>query len=491
MLCERTSILYQELEITKYGSMYAGWIWVYTFLIYAAYHMSRKPISVVKTVLNENCSKINESLYLNDSHFCDYAPFDGDNSQSLLGLLDSAYLFMYAFAMFFSGVIAERSRLNVFLSIGMMLSGIMTAAFGFGYTFNIHVFSYFFIVQSSGWPGVVAVMGNWYGKRKRGLIMGIWNSHTSVGNILGTLIATAFLNSRWDFSFIVPGIIIFCLGVFALFFLIPEPENVGLENPNYPVLEDDEEQPRLNSSQEEEVREPLLSQDETSSEKSEIINRSEQKDVPISFLKALTIPGVMEFAFSLFFSKLVSYTFLYWLPHYLADTTDNTASESGLMSTFFDIGGIIGGILAGMLNDWTEMPASVCTVLLIFAVVFIYIYQLISVTLTRAGNIVMLIVVGLLVNGPYALITTAVSAALGTHSSLQGNSKALSTVTSIIDGTGSLGAAVGPLITGVLTNLESWSYVFIMMIIADICSCLLLVRLVKREITIQIERLKS
>lgn len=51
----------------------------------------------------------------------------------------------------------------------------------------------------------------------------------------------------------------------------------------------------------------------------------------------------------------------------------------------------------------------------------------------------MLIVVGLLVNGPYALITTAVSAALGTHSSLQGNSKALSTVTSIIDGTGSLG----------------------------------------------------
>ncbi|RXG73067.1 Glucose-6-phosphate exchanger SLC37A2 [Armadillidium vulgare] len=147
-----------------------------------------------------------------------------------------------------------------------------------------------------------------------------------------------------------------------------------------------------------------------------------------------------------------------------------------------------------MLNDWTEMPASVCTVLLIFAVVFIYIYQLISITLTRAGNIVMLIVVGLLVNGPYALITTAVSAALGTHSSLQGNSKALSTVTSIIDGTGSLGAAVGPLITGVLTNLESWSYVFIMMIIADICSCLisyLLVRLVKREITIQIERLKS
>lgn len=46
---------------------------------------------------------------------------------------------------------------------------------------------------------------------------------------------------------------------------------------------------------------------------------------------------------------------------------------------------------------------------------------------------------GALVNGPYALITTAVSAELGTHDSLQGSSKALATVTAIIDGTGSIG----------------------------------------------------
>lgn len=54
-------------------------------------------------------------------------------------------------------------------------------------------------------------------------------------------------------------------------------------------------------------------------------------------------------------------------------------------------------------------------------------------------NVGLLILVGLLVNGPYALITTAVSAELGTHHSLQGNSKALATVTAIIDGTGSIG----------------------------------------------------
>lgn len=57
-------------------------------------------------------------------------------------------------------------------------------------------------------------------------------------------------------------------------------------------------------------------------------------------------------------------------------------------------------------------------------------------------SIFLLIVVGILVNGPYALISTAVSAELGTHSSIEGSSKALATVTAIIDGTGSIGNAV-------------------------------------------------
>jgi len=53
-----------------------------------------------------------------------------------------------------------------------------------------------------------------------------------------------------------------------------------------------------------------------------------------------------------------------------------------------------------------------------------------------SGTVGLLLFVGLMVNGPYALITTAVSADLGVHPSLQGSSKALATVTAIIDGTG-------------------------------------------------------
>lgn len=43
-------------------------------------------------------------------------------------------------------------------------------------------------------------------------------------------------------------------------------------------------------------------------------------------------------------------------------------------------------------------------------------------------NIALMMAAGFFVNGPYALITTAVSADLGTHQSLAGNEKALATV---------------------------------------------------------------
>lgn len=59
----------------------------------------------------------------------------------------------------------------------------------------------------------------------------------------------------------------------------------------------------------------------------------------------------MEFSLALFFAKLVSYTFLFWLPLYLESSTGYDAETSARLSTAFDIGGVFGGILAGYLSD--------------------------------------------------------------------------------------------------------------------------------------------
>lgn len=50
---------------------------------------------------------------------------------------------------------------------------------------------------------------------------------------------------------------------------------------------------------------------------------------------------------------------------------------------------------------------------------------------------------GFFIGGPSNMISSAISADLGRQDLVQGSSEALATVTGIVDGTGSIGAAVG------------------------------------------------
>ncbi|XP_009696174.1 PREDICTED: sugar phosphate exchanger 2, partial [Cariama cristata] len=409
---------------------------------------------------------------------------DGDNYKELFGALDNAFLVAYAIGMFirYPGPLhpfslhTPRLPLRYYLSGGMVLSGLFTALFGLGYFWDIHVLWYFIVVQvcnglvqTTGWPSVVACVGNWFGKGKRGLIMGVWNSHTSVGNILGSLIAGVWVSSAWGLSFVVPGIIIAAMGIVCFFFLVEYPEDVGCS----PPLHHDAGGATTNEKDLEAVTSnegPLSISGQSSANRSDGPKEPAEEPEAISFLGALRIPGVVEFSLCLLFAKLVSYTFLYWLPLYIVNVAHFSAKEAGDLSTLFDVGGILGGIFAGLISDYSGGRATTCCVMLVIAAPMLFLYN--HVGQNGIGtSIAMLIVCGALVNGPYALITTAVSADLGTHESLKGNAKALSTVTAIIDGTGSVGAALGPLLAGLISP-TGWNNVFYMLIAADVLACL-------------------
>ena len=393
---------------------------VLTFLVYTSYHLSRKPISIVKN--SDAFLHCGANHTTNTSCTSWISAINGKSEQeakTYLGLLDTSYLFSYAFFMFFSGMLAERMDLRYFLAMGMICSGLFTFLFGLAYAANIHSLAFFISIQiitgafqASGWPGVVTVMANWFGKGRRGLIMGLWNSHTSLGNILGSLIAGAFVTSNWGLSFIVPGAIIAAVGFVLFLFLVPRPEDIGLTSDvgDHRDEEGGETEPLMEDKEEEHTPE---------------IREVEER--AIGFTGALRIPGVVEFSLCLFFSKLVSYTFLYWLPNYIHQTSHVDAQESAILSTIFDIGGIVGGIIAGLISDSTGRPASTCSVMLITAVPCMFLYQWLEgggckITPDHGApvhntcftlSILITLVTGVLVNGPYALITTAVSAELG------------------------------------------------------------------------------
>uniref|UniRef100_A0A671MFD0 Glycerol-3-phosphate transporter-like n=1 Tax=Sinocyclocheilus anshuiensis TaxID=1608454 RepID=A0A671MFD0_9TELE len=445
-----------------------------TFLLYTSFHLSRKPISIVKSELHKNCSHVMEAPtessssqqpVLHPELDCSWKPFDRNNYKQLLGAMDYSFLCAYAIGMYLSGIIGERLPIRLYLTVGMLTSGLFTCLFGLGYIYDIHSLGFYIfvqvangLVQTTGWPSVVTCIGNWFGKGRRGLIMGLWNSHTSVGNILGSLIAGYYVSSNWGLSFIVPGVIIAAMGVICFLFLI---EHMDTKPFFFCFLTGSWDTELLLGQESIGVCVPV---------QQVVVVKSEAEPSAISFMGALRIPGVVEFSLCLLFAKLVSYTFLFWLPLYITKTAHLDAKKAGDLSTLFDVGGIVGGILAGVLSDKLGKRATTCAVMLLLAAPTLYGFSMMS-QFGLGPTIGMLLVCGGLVNGPYALITTAVSADLGTHKSLKGNARALSTVTAIIDGTGSVGAAVGPLLAGLL-SARGWDQVFYMLMTADFLALL-------------------
>ncbi|XP_032132675.1 glucose-6-phosphate exchanger SLC37A1 isoform X2 [Sapajus apella] len=490
---------------------YRAFIFILTFLLYASFHLSRKPISIVKGELHKYCTAWDEAnvrfsskagsvapdqLADNETD-CGWAPFDKSNYQQLLGALDYSFLCAYAVGMYLSGIIGERLPIRYYLTFGMLASGAFTALFGLGYFYNIHSFGFYVVtqvinglVQTTGWPSVVTCLGNWFGKGRRGLIMGVWNSHTSVGNILGSLIAGYWVSTCWGLSFVVPGAIVAAMGIVCFLFLIEHPKDVRCSSTlvtHSKAYENGTNRLRLqkqilksekNRPLDPEMQCLLLSDGKGSVHANHMVilpGDSGSATAAISFTGALKIPGVIEFSLCLLFAKLVSYTFLFWLPLYITNVDHLDAKKAGELSTLFDVGGIFGGILAGVISDRLEKRATTCGLMLLLAAPTLYIFSTIS-KMGLEATVAMLLLSGALVSGPYALITTAVSADLGTHKSLKGNAHALSTVTAIIDGTGSVGAALGPLLAGLISP-SGWSNVFYMLMFADACALLVSPRL--------------
>lgn len=192
------------------------------------------------------------------------------------------------------------------------------------------------------------------------------------------------------------------------------------------------------------------------------------------------------YAFALFFAKLVAYTFLYWLPYYISSTEVGgktlSAAEAGKLSILFDVGGVVGGIVAGFLSDASSSPAIISCSFVYLAIPVLYLYREYG-SMSFPMNIGLMMTAGFFVNGPYALITTAVSADLGSSESVKGE-KALATVTAIIDGMGSIGAALGPMATGYISELPGgFDNVFTMLYGSALSAGLLLSSLVLRELS--------
>lgn len=409
-------------------------VWLVTFGSYMAFHWSRKVYSVVKA---------------------DMGPALG-LSTTEIGALDTVFLATYALCMPVCGYYVDRRDHRELLGMAMVGGGIGCAACGVLDTTvpilsappppsaSFIVLAALYVItgccQSMGWPANVAIMGGWFEKATRGCVLGVWNAHTNVGNIAGTLSATlAMTSSSWGVAFFLDGLVMCLMGLIVLQLLLEPPMNVSFP-------EDGEEERTslvtLNSLQGDDgTNAGRLGPDQARPADPSRVSAADDGEKPallattattvekegggVTVGQALAIPGVVEFSLCFFFAKFVSYTFLFWLPFYL-QALGFSAGMAGSLSTVFDVGGFVGGISAGWLSDRLQRRAVVSSGFMALSVPALLAYRIVVVSSATPllTNATLMFLVGFFVNGTYALITTAVSADLGSHDSLRGNVRA-------------------------------------------------------------------
>nr|CCA19510.1 sugar phosphate exchanger putative [Albugo laibachii Nc14] len=440
-----------------------------TFFSFVFFHFGRKSFAAMKGELSAE-SWMESSFY------------SKDDQAKMFGWMDTVFMLTYAAGLYASGFLGDRYDLRKMITIGMLSTSMILVCFGIGAFAGLHSYWYYLVLwalngmaQASGFPSNVAVMGKWFSRKERGAILGIWSGNASLGNVLGAaFVALMFYvfekSIAWKIALMAMALIVAAYAMLIYVFLVPDPKS-----PLTRHLIMDHVKPGSPGSDEEEVQ-------------------SSVAKPGISFWKAWLIPGVIWYALSFACLKSVNYTLFSWLPFYLNNSLRMDNAKAASYSMLYDVGQIIGGCVGGYISDKIGARSPVIAVMLLLSCVTINYFP----QATRLTIIFLLLAAGVMIGGPTNLIATAISADLGLHESIKRDSTALATVTGIIDGSGSLGAALAQLLVGHLSdchhepkgchhtdpdckNICHWDPVFVGLQVAPVLACLFLTQLLYRE----------
>lgn len=481
-------------------------VFLLTFFSYVLLHASRKTFSNVKvsisaqwtpSIQNDSAVIFSPSETWEDNHL--FA--DEQQATLFLGALDSIFLFSYAAGLYLSGVIGDRFNLRYVLCVGLCGSAAVEFVFGtvteWLHIYNVYLYCTLWVLngllQSAVWPCVVAVMGNWFGKAGRGFVFGLWSACASVGNILGAFLASSVLKYGYEYAFLVTSVVQFAGGVVVFFGLLTSPKEVGLSLESETGLsrverDTDSHKPLMSDEEDEAVVSGVAEEDEGELEVCERREESDQQQEepdahtpqPISFCQAFCLPGVLPYSLAYACLKLVNYSFFFWLPFYLTSNFKWKEAEADRLSVWYDVGGIIGGTVQGLVSDFMGKRSPVLAFSLVLAMGALVGYS--QSPNDQVINAVLLATTGFFIGGPSNMIGSAISADLGRQEALRGSQEALATVTGIVDGTGSIGAAGGQYVVSLIESNLGWMTVFYFFIVMTAGSVMFISPLLFKEL---------
>ncbi len=415
----------------RFGSnpIYERWRWqtfVITWLAYAGFNLTRMSFAVSKVGIEGDAG-----IQL---------------TQPQMAWIDGAFLAAYAVGQFFWGVAGDRFGTRKVVLIGMLASVIAGVAMGACSTVTMFVAIFFIqgLCQSSGWAPLVKNVGNFFSRRERGFVLGLWCTNYAVGGLIASVLAS-FVAERlgWRYAFYIPAAAL--LGIWVLFYLFQRdrPEDVGL-----PSVENYHHEPT-----------PVVKAGETPEEEPE----GSWKVVR----EVVTNPMVLLLGLVYFCLKPTRYAILFWGPKYIYDRLGSGMAEAGLLSSMFELAGPVSILAMGFVSDRVfgsrRMPVSILCLLLLGALLI----SLDHLPPTRWVLGTSLFLLGFLAYAPDAMIAGVAVVDFGAK-------KGASTATGLVNGLGSIGAMIGGVIPGLLQENWGWQRVFTCLAIAAFVAALLL-----------------
>ena len=406
-------------------------IFFFTWASYVIYYFSRKNFPVTKADLISDLAL----------------------TEIQLGYIETAYLALYAVGQFCNGALGDVLGGRRIVAAGMLLSAILNLLFGLPLSTSVLWLSSLWAlngyVQSTGWPGNVQVMAQWYGVHERGTVMGLWCTNFQIGGVIANAFAALLLAYwGWRSTYIGP---FFVVGIFAVlyFFLVKEtPKDAGFHTGNGIGSR---EQPYG-----------------TSLDQGAMLIGEEDENKWAIIKQVLRVPMVWYMGFTYFCLKFIRYGLIFWLPLYFVQEMGYSPAHAGLAATLFEIGGVPSVIVIGLISDrfFQSRRGPISSLPLFFLAGFCLIQHLLG----RAGPMWAMMgfaMMGFTLYGPDSLMCGAGAMDFGTK-------KGASTAAGLINGLGSVGAIFQGLIIPRLKLLAGWHGIFILFFAISLISAFIM-----------------
>lgn len=410
-----SSLVEKKYNHWRYRIFYA------TYIGYALYYLTRKSLTFTMPAL--------------------MADLGFDKAQ--LGLLSTLLASTYGISKFISGILADKSNIRYFMAFGLLASGLVSILFGCASSF--YLFAIFWSLngwfQGFGWPSCTRILTQWYSKSERGRWWSSLSTSLNVGGAITPFIVAYCAQAYgWRAAMIVPGTCGILGGLFLINRLADSPQSLGL---------------------------PAIEKFNNEANSHETSNNEQQLSIKeILFNHVLNSPFIWISAVIYFFIYLTRQAIGDWTTLYLIETKGYSTILAGSIIFWFEMGGILGGLLAGWASDrlfaGNRGPITVLFSILSLPALFAFKMNVIASPFIDA---MLIVTIGMLLFGPLILIGIAVAE--------HAHKKASATATGFIGWTSYLGAATAGYPLGRITQIFGWDGFFVVLTGSAIIAALL------------------